>query len=145
MKLKQLSLFLENKPGALKLPCKRLTDAGINILTLSLADTQQFGILRLIVDDWKKAKETLEFHTTVVNVAEVVAIEVEDHPGGLSSILEKIEEAGINIEYMYACTFGRNGKAILIFKLENIDSAISQLQKKGINLVDSVDLKIKTR
>ena len=143
MKLKQLSLFLENKPGALKLPCKRLSDAGVNILTLSLADTQQFGILRLIVDDWKKAKETLEFHNTVVNVAEVVAIEIEDRPGGLSSILEKIEEAGINIEYMYACTFGRNGKAILIFKLENVDSAISQIQKKGINLVDSVDLKIK--
>lgn len=143
MKLKQLSLFLENKPGALKLPCKRLADAGINILTLSLADTQQFGILRLIVDDWKKAKEILEFHTSVVNVAEVVAIEIEDHPGGLSNILEKMEESGINIEYMYACTFGRNGKAILIFKLENIDSAVSTLQKKGVNLVDSVNLKMK--
>src|SRR5690606_18352757 len=83
MKLKQLSLFVENRPGQMKTPFKALAEAGVNILTLSLADTQQFGILRLIVQDWERAKRVLEQAGCVVNVTEVVAIEVEDRPGGL--------------------------------------------------------------
>jgi len=140
MKINQLSLFLENKPGSLTGPCKALTKAGINIMTMSLADTQQFGILRLIVKDWQKAKEVLEKAGCVVNVTEVVAIEVEDRPGGLAGVLEAIEKSGINVEYTYAFTFGRGGKAVLIFRFEDPDGAIKALQAGGVNVVGSVQL-----
>src|ERR1044072_8381021 len=107
MKINQLSVFLENKPGQLSEPCRVLSDAGVNILTLSLADTDQFGIMRLIVRDWQRGKEVLAKAGCVVKIPEVVAIEVDDRPGGLAHVLEVIEAARINIEYMYAFTFRR--------------------------------------
>lgn len=140
MKLTQVSVFLENKPGRLSEPCWILAEAGINILTLSLADTQQFGILRLIVRDWKRAKEVLENGGCVVNVTEVVAIEVQDRPGGLQEVLQVIEECGINVEYLYAFTFRKEDKAIIVFRFEEPDNAIQQLKARGINLVGSVEL-----
>ncbi len=140
MKLKQLSLFVENRPGQMKTPFKALAEAGVNILTLSLADTQQFGILRLIVQDWERAKRVLEQAGCVVNVTEVVAIEVEDRPGGLYEIVQAIEGSGINVEYMYAFAFGHEGKAALIFRFEDADAAIAVLQEHGINVIGSVDL-----
>ncbi|HOF39756.1 MAG TPA: ACT domain-containing protein [Candidatus Hydrogenedentes bacterium] len=140
MKLTQLSLFLENKPAHLKVPCQALADAGISIMTLSLADTEQFGILRLIVCDWQKAKEVLENAGCVVNTTEVVAVEVQDRPGGLAGLLEIIEKAGINIEYMYAFTFGRGDQAILIFRFENPDEAVAKLQAAGVGVVDDISL-----
>ncbi len=140
MKIHQLSMFMENKPGRLSEPCRVLADAGINILTLSLADTQQFGILRLIVRDWQEAKDVLEKSGAVVNITEVVATEVDDKPGGLAVILETIEEAQLNIEYMYAFTFRSGDKAVLVFRFDNPDAAIDVLQQKGINVIDSVEL-----
>lgn len=140
MKITQLSVFLENKPGRLSEPCRILSKAGINILTLSLADTQQFGILRLIVRDWQKAKTALEKDGEVVNVTEVVAIEVSDKPGGLSNILKLMEDAQINVEYMYAFTFRKEDKAIIVFRFENPDQAVATLQAKGVNLVSPVEL-----
>ena len=117
-----------------------MANAGVDIKTLSLADTQQFGILRLIVDDWKKAKAALEQAGVVVNITEVVAVEVPDHPGGLDSVLAVIEDSGTNVEYMYAFTYGREGKAIIIFRFEDTDKAIETLRARGINLVDHSDL-----
>ncbi len=140
MKLTQLSVFLENRPGRLSVPCKALADAGINIITLSLADTEQFGIMRLIVRDWEKAKKVLEEAGCVTNVTEVVAVEVPDRPGGLASVLEIIEEAGVNVEYMYAFTFRTGDKAILVFRFEGPDSAIELLQSKQVNVVGDVEL-----
>jgi len=140
MKLKQLSVFLENKPGRLSVPCQALAEAGINILTLSLADTAQFGILRLIVRDWQRAKKVLEDAGCVVNVTEVLASEVEDKPGGLACILETIEDAGMNLEYMYAFTFRSEDKAVILFRFEDPDAAIEVLKSKGFSLVDSVEL-----
>ena len=140
MKIKQLSVFLENKPGRLTVPCKVLADAGINILTLSLADTQQFGIMRIIVRDWERARALLEKAGGVVKVSEVVAVEVADRPGGLCNVLEVIEELGINVEYMYAFTFRREDKAVLIFRFENPDEAVQRLHGRGVNLVGSVEL-----
>lgn len=140
MKIPQLSLFLENKPGQIREPCALLAQAGINILTLTLADTQQFGILRLIVDDWQKAKKVLEEKNHVVNVTDVVAIEVPDHPGGLKNVLDKIVEAGLNIEYTYAFTFGRKDRAILIFRFEDVEHAIEALKAHNLDLVEKVDL-----
>lgn len=140
MKLKQLSLFLENKPGALSRPMRLLARAGINILTLSIADTDQFGILRLIVRDWEKAKSLLEQEGFVVKVTDMVAVEVTDRPGGLADILDLLEKAGTNVAFMYAFTEKRKGQAVLIFRFDDPDAAIRILQKKGINVVDSGDL-----
>ena len=140
MKVKQLSLFLENKPGALSRPVKLLARARLNILTLSIADTQQFGILRLIVRDWRKAKSVLEQAGCVVNLTDVVALEVADRPGGLAELLELIEREGVNIEYMYAFTFGRNGKAVMVFRFDDPDKALELLRLNNVNVLGSVDL-----
>ena len=140
MKLNQLSLFLENKPAHLRMPCQVLADAGINILTLSLADTKQFGILRLLVADWQKAKEVLEKAGCVVNITPVVAIEIDDKPGGLANLLALIEQAGIDIQYMYAFTFGRGGRAVMIFRFDDPDTAITELQARGVNPIQGIDL-----
>jgi hypothetical protein len=140
MKIHQLSLFLENKPGRLEEPCRLLAGAGISIRTLSVADTQQFGILRMIVSDWQTATALLKEAGCVVNVTEVLAVEVPDRPGGLAGILEIFEDSGINIEYMYAFTFGRQGKAVLIFRFDKPDDAIARLQTAGVNVVDSVEV-----
>jgi len=140
MKLTQLSVFLENKPGQISLPCRALAKADINILTLSLSDTQQFGILRLIVRDWRKARTVLEQAGCVVNLTEVVALEVDDRPGGLAELLELIEREGINIEYMYAFTFGRNEKAVMVFRFDDPDKALELLRLNNVNVLGSVDL-----
>ena len=140
MKIQQLSLFLENKPGHLSAICRCLAKANINILTLSLADTQQFGILRLIVRDWEKAKTELEKIGFVVNATEVVATEVEDRPGGVAEILDILEGGKTNIEYMYAFTFRHGNRAILVFRFDDPDAAIRLLQGKGKNVLGPVEL-----
>jgi hypothetical protein len=140
MKVKQLSLFLENKPGALSRPVKLLSKAKLNILTLSIADTQQFGILRLVVRDWERAKQVLEKEGFVVKVSDMIAIEVADQPGGLADILVTLEKARVNLEYMYGFTLRKEGKGVLAFRFDDPDHAVAALQKKGINPVRSVDL-----
>ena len=140
MKIHQLSLFLENQPGQVVAPCQILARAGIDIRTLTLADTQRFGILRLILSDWEAGAKALHDAGYVTNVTEVVAVEVPDRPGGLAGLLELLDGSGVNIEYMYAFTFGRPDKAVLIFRFDNPDRAIAALQKSGINVVDSVEV-----
>ncbi len=139
MKIHQLSLFLENKPGQMAGPCRLLAEAGINIRTLTLADTQRFGILRLIVSDWQQSKELLENAGYLVNITEVVAVEVDDRPGGLGALLELFENTDINIEYMYAFTFGREGRAALIFRFDKPDAAIERLRAAGLNVLGDVE------
>jgi hypothetical protein len=140
MKLNQLSVFLENKPGALSTPCRLLADAGINIQTFALADTQQFGILRLVVHEWQKAKELLEKNGYVVKLTEVVAIEVPDMPGGLAALLEIVERARVNVEYVYAFTAKQEGKGLMLFRFNNPDAAIRALQADKVNIVGTVEL-----
>ncbi len=140
MKVTQLSLFLENKPGALSRPVKLLAKAKLNILTLSIADTQQFGILRLVLRDWEKAKRLLEKDGFVVKVSDLVALEVADEPGGLADILVTLEKARVNVEYMYGFTLRKEGKGVLAFRFDDPDSAIAALRKKGIKPVSRVDL-----
>jgi len=140
MKVKQLSLFLENKPGSLSRPIKLLARAKFNILTLSIADTQQFGILRFVVRDWEKAKRLLQREGFVVKVSDMVALEVADKPGGLAKILVPLEKAGVNVEYMYGFTLKREGKSVLAFRFDDPDRAIACLKKARINPVSNVDL-----
>jgi len=131
MKIQQLSLFLENRPGHLSAICRALADAKVNIVTLSLADTQQFGIVRLIVQEWERARDVLQQAGFVVHVREVVAATVPDRPGGLADILACVEKAGVNVEYMYAFTFQCDGKAVLVFRFDDADKAIVALQAAG--------------
>ena len=140
MKVKQLSLFLENKPGALSRPVQLLARAKLNILTLSVADPQQFGILRLMVRDWEKALKLLEQDGFVVKVTDMVAIEVSDAPGGLAQILAALEKTHVNLEYMYGFTLNKERKGLLVFRFDDPDRAIEALQKKNINPVRSVEL-----
>jgi hypothetical protein len=140
MKIRQLSLFIENRPGQLAAPCRKLADHGINILTLSLADTEKYGILRMVVDDWERAEQILTSRGFVVNVTVVLALEVADYPGGLADLLTLLEEIGANVEYMYAFTYGRDRKAVMIFRLEDPDRAITALGERGVRVLDSIDL-----
>lgn len=140
MKLKQLSVFLENKPGQISIPCRALARAGINIFTLSLADTHQFGILRLLIRDHEAARDVLQQAGCVVKVTEVVAVDVPDRPGGLAEVLEAIEQEGINLEYMYAFTYRSKESALMIFRFEDPDAAIAFLQSKGFSVVDSAEV-----
>lgn len=140
MKLKQLSLFLENKPGALSRPVRLLARAGFNIFTLSIADTSHFGILRLILRDWQGAKKLLDKEGFVVRVTDMVAVEVADKPGGLAKLLSVLEKAGVNVEFMYAFAEKRENKAVMMFRFDDPDEAIRVLQKNGISVVGSAEL-----
>ena len=135
MTVKQLSVFLENKPGTLTGPCRLLANAGINIQTFALADTKEFGILRLIVHEWEKAKQVLEHNGCVVRVTEVVALEVPDIPGGLAGILSTLDKAGINVEYMYAFVQRSGENAIIIFRFDELDKATRVLLDAGVRVL----------
>ena len=140
MKLKQLSVFLENKPGRLRELCALLAENGVNIITLSLADTEQFGILRLIVKNYDAAKALLEENGFVAKLTDVIAIEVKDEPGGLSAILKIEEQSGISVEYMYAFTIKSGENAVLLFRFDDMDKAVATLQSAGLNVLNSVEL-----
>lgn len=140
MKIHQLSIFIENEPGQLRYPCRRLAEEGIEVLTVSMADTKQFGILRLIVRDWERARRVLEEAGAVVKVNEVVAIEVADRVNGYARILDAVDEAGLSIEYMYAFPSGTDDRVVLIIRFEDVDAALRLLQRGGLNVVGSVEL-----
>jgi hypothetical protein len=140
MKIQQISIFAENKPGHIAAPVRLLAREGIDIRSMYLADTQQYGILRMIVSDWRKAATVLEAHEFVVKVTEVLAVEVPDRPGGLADVLVALDGTGINIEYMYAFPNACDNRAILIFRFSDLDAAIALLQAKGINVVAGDEL-----
>ena len=140
MKIEQIAIFMENKPGHLRTICGVLAEAGVNIVTLSLADTQQYGILRLLTNNTEKARSALTQAGFVVNSTEVLAVEVDDKPGGLLRILDIISEGGINIEYMYAFTFHNAENAVMVFRFDSPDKAIALLQSKGVNVLPNIDI-----
>lgn len=135
MKVEQISIFLENKSGRLADVAGVLSGSGINIRALSLADTTDFGILRLIVNDTEKAKQVLKENGFTVGKTEVLAVEVADRPGGLADILNVMKEHGINVEYMYAFVQKSGGHAIIIFRFDELEKAIEVLQKAGIRIL----------
>ena len=140
MKITQLSVFVENAPGHILAPCRALADAGVNMRALSLADAKKFGILRMIVSDWRQAAKILEDAGFSVKATEVLAVEVPDRPGGLSQVLGALQGSAVNIEYMYAFPFGRGEKATLIFRFDDPDAAIVKLQSAGISLIRHSEL-----
>ncbi len=135
MKVEQISVFLENKSGRLADVTSVLAEAGINLRALSLADTADFGILRLIVNDTERAKQVLKDNGFTVGLTEVVAVEVEDKPGGMAKILRALGSGGINVEYMYAFVQKSGEYAIIIFRFDALDEAIDVLQKAGIRIL----------
>lgn len=140
MKLEQISVFLENKSGRLAEVTECLAIADINIRALSLADTADFGILRLIVNDTEKAKGVLKDKGFTVGKTEVVAVEVMDKPGGMATILKALEKGGINVEYMYAFVQKSGQHAIIIFRFDDLSRAISALQSAGIRVLSGEEV-----
>ena len=136
MKVEQISIFIENKSGRLAEITRILGDAGINIRALSLADTSDFGILRLIVNDRENAKKVLKENGFTVSKTEVVAVEVPDNPGGLYQILRILDLEAINVEYMYAFVERCGENAVIIFRFDETDKAIKTLLDKGFNVLN---------
>jgi hypothetical protein len=136
MKVEQISVFIENKSGRLAEVTRILGEAGVNIRALSLADTSDFGILRLIVNDREKAKSILKEKGFTVSKNEVVAVEVPDRPGGLSGILQVLDSAAINVEYMYAYGERCGKNAVIIFRFDETEKAIRTLVDKGFAVLE---------
>uniref|UniRef100_C6E8A0 Amino acid-binding ACT domain protein n=1 Tax=Geobacter sp. (strain M21) TaxID=443144 RepID=C6E8A0_GEOSM len=135
MHVEQISIFIENKFGRLAEVTRILGDAGVNIRTLSLADTSDFGILRLIVNDAEKAKSVLKDRGFTVSKTEVVAVEIPDRPGGLADILQALDAGGINVEYMYAFVERCGENAVMIFRFDETQKAIEALIAKNFNVL----------
>jgi hypothetical protein len=140
MKVEQISIFLENKSGRLADVAEVLAGADINIRALSLADTTDFGILRLIVNDTEKAKDVLKKNGFTVGKTEVIGVEVPDRPGGLAEILKVMKDNGINVEYMYAFVQKSAGNAIIIFRFDELEKAIEVLQKAGLKILKGEEI-----
>jgi len=135
MKVEQISIFIENKSGRLAEVSQKLGQAGVNIRALSLADTSDFGILRLIVDKTDLAKKTLKENNFTVSKTEVVAVEVPDRPLGLHSILEILDGGGVNVEYMYAFVERCGENAVIIFRFDDPEGAILVLVENGLTVL----------
>ncbi|BBA70236.1 ACT domain-containing protein [Geobacter sulfurreducens] len=136
MKVEQISIFIENKSGRLAEVTRILGEAGVNIRALSLADTSDFGILRLIVNDREKAKQVLKDRGFTVSKTEVVAVEVPDRPGGLSQILQSLDRESINVEYMYAFVERCGENAVIIFRFDETEKAITALISNGFTVLE---------
>ena len=140
MKVEQIAVFLENKSGRLAEITAKLAEENVNIRALSVADTADFGILRLIVDDVEKAKATLKANGFTMGVTNVIAVEVADKTGGLAGVLKTIEEEKLNVEYMYAFVNKARENAILIFRFDETDKAIESLQRTGYTILSGEDI-----
>ncbi len=140
MAVRQLSVFLENRVGRLATIAEFLGDAGVNIGALSVADTRDFGILRLLVDDIAKAEQILKAHDVVCHINEVTAIEVDNRPGGLAKLLKALNAAGVNVEYMYAVAEPKSQRPVMIFRFSEAKTAWEALEKTGMKMLKEEDL-----
>lgn len=136
MQVEQISVFLENKAGRLSEVTGILAEARVNIRALALADTSDFGVLRLIVDDNAHAISVLKENGLTVGKTEVVAAQVKDEPGGLHYILETLRAHDVNVEYMYAYVRHTGQDAVMIFRFDNVTAAIDVMQKNDISVID---------
>ena len=141
MDIKQISIFMENRAGRLNEITRVLANAKINIRALSLADTADFGVLRIIVNDAQKCLSVLKSSGFVAQSTEVVAIEVEDKPGGLARILQVLDAEGVNVEYMYAYVEKSRDNAIVICKIDDRERALAVLEKNKIPTLNEAALK----
>lgn len=141
MSLKQISVFVENKPGKMQHLTEVLAQNNVDMRALSLAETSDFGIVRIIVDDVYAASTILKEEGFIHSVTKVLGVSIPDEPGGLNKVLEVLTEARINVEYMYAFLGGKDvDHAYMIFKVEDRKAAVSALAAKGIRCVDQQEL-----
>ncbi len=140
MKVTQLSIFLENKPGHLENVLQVLKNGQINIITLTIAETADFGILRMIINDPSKGEALLKQNGFTCSTTDVLAIQIDDTPGSLHQAIETFARRKLNIEYMYAFTEKRDDKAVMIFRFDNADLAAKALLEEGYALVKNNDL-----
>lgn len=140
MKIKQLSVFLENRAGRLLELCELLGKNKINIKALTIAESPEFGIVRMVVDKSEEATKVLKANSFVANITDIVAVEVADVPGGLANILKILNDNEINIEYMYGFVEKSRDKALMVFRFEDTDKAIATLNQNGIGVVGSRDM-----
>jgi len=136
MGIKQISVFLENTTGRLCEVTQTLAKAGVNLRAISIADTADFGILRIIADKTDEAVNTLTAAGFTTRQTTVAAVEIDDKPGSLASLMELFQKSGINIEYLYASLEGSDGKAVVIFKLEDHEKGAEILKKSGLILAE---------
>jgi hypothetical protein len=137
MATKQISVFLENTSGRLAEVTSTLAKAQINLRAISIADTTDFGIMRLIVNDYEQALKALNEKGYTTRVSDVVAVEVEDTPGSLASVMELFQKSKINIEYLYASLEGKAGKAVVILKLEDHAKGADIIKQNGLQMVEN--------
>ena len=140
MKIKQVSVFLENKVGHLRMVTEELKKANLNIRAISLADSETFGVLRMVIEDPDKACEVLRAANHAVKETGVIAVEVPDKPGGLSEVLKTFEDCGVNIEYMYSLLERKTDKAVMIFRVEKTDEVIAKLKEQNVKLLSSKEV-----
>lgn len=140
MNVTQLSAFVSNKPGHLQKVLKVLADENINIITLTIAETSDFGILRMIVNKPEKGNRALKENNITSSLTDVLALEIDDTPGSLFTALEVFASMELNIEYMYAFTQKRNDKPVMIFRFQDIEKAKNALKGKGYNIVKKIDI-----
>ena len=141
--VKQLSVFVQNKSGKLAVATRVLRDNGVDIRALTIADTPDFGILRLLVDDAAKAEKVLLEHGFLVQSTEVVVVPVLDERGGLASLLEPMAEAGVNIEYMYSLISRDAKDAYMVFRVTDNEAFLRMLEEKGLRHISPAELGIK--
>lgn len=139
MAITQLSAFLENTPGTLYQAVSTISDAGINIRALSVADTSDFGILRIIVSDVEKTKEVLS-DNIICTETQVIAVKMSDEAGSLKKILAIIQSTGVNIEYVYAFTSSVAGSAYVVLRVDDVEGAEEVLARGGIKTLTDQDL-----
>ena len=135
MTVNQISVFLENKPGQLREITDILSEQHINLRAISIAETADYGVLRLIVDDHARASAVLLEHGFILTMTPVVAVGVPDQPGGLNKVLGVISDAGIGVEYMYAVFAKTHGEAYMIFRVSDIEGLCAALEKTGLETV----------
>lgn len=140
MQIRQISIFLENRPGQLSQICRDLANVNVNIATLSLADTSDFGIVRMIVDDHELARDMLTDCGHVVNVSKVVAVCVPDRPGGMADVMTVLDAAGVNITYSYAFAFHKGEKAVLVFRFDDNKKAEAALAEAGYTTLTETEV-----
>ena len=138
--INQISVFLENSKGRLSQMTRVLADAGVDLLALSIADTTNFGILRTIVSDDELAVKVLKEHGYTVSVNRVLVVVVPDHSGGLSHVLDILNDGDVGIEYLYSFVSKRNQKALIVFKVNDKDLAVKVLEANKVSLLDMKSL-----
>ena len=136
MLVEQISVFIENKKGRLSEIAEVLAENKIDVSALSLADTEEYGVVRMIVSDTHKAKEVLEKHGVVGKVTDVLAVAIDDVPGGFAKALKTLTDNGVEIKYMYACVAHEKGKALMIFSVEDPKSAEQIISSTKEGLID---------